>query len=380
MRQLHTYLSALLLASALACVSENKEESPTNTAPTVISLAKGYEGDSLDMENLVEAPSVVALQYDGVIAEVDKVLLTEKYLYVQDEKSVALLQFDPQGKFIRQIGAKGQGPGEYASVQDFAIDSLTRHVFVLSLTKMALLEFSEEGKIIREHKMPFFAFALRLLPDGFLFFLNSNANDLSGTHELIATDRNLKITKKLLGYFDTPDYASQSGVMFGGTSGALTALTMSDTIYSVNAAGNATTAKYVLDFLPKVLPDQYRIDFNKFVQHSLDYDVKTGPYFETRDWFVFHHIDDRKLRTSFYHRPSGRLFDSGKNFKRDSRILLTVLAMYMIGIDRDRLIVSFSPEYLKSKFLDESTSELIQSLRKEEPASHKLLFFTLKAP
>lgn len=380
MKRLHTYLSALLLVSVLACVSENKEEGSTEAIPTIISLAKGYAGDSLDFENLVEAPSVVVLQYDGVIAEVDKVLLTETYLYVQDKKSVVLLQFDPRGKFIRQIGAKGQGPGEYTSVNDFAVDSLTRHVFMLSLEKMALLEFSEDGKMIREQKMPFFAFALRLLPDGFLFFLNSNANELSGTHELIATDRNLKITEKMLGYFDTPDYASQSGSMFGGPNGVLTALTMSDTIYSVSAAGNATTAKYVLDFSPKVLPDEYRIAFSKFVQHSLDYDVKTGPYFETRNWFVFNHIDDRRLETSFYHRPSGRLFDSGKNFERDSRILLSVLAMYTIGTDQDRFIASFSPEYLKSKFLDESMSELLQNLRKQEPEKHKFLFFTLKAP
>lgn len=69
------------------------------------------------------------------------------YLFVCDFKN--LLQFTPDGKFIRKIGKAGEGPGEYAqSILGVTYDEDAQQIFISDFRKGKVLVYSFEGKYL----------------------------------------------------------------------------------------------------------------------------------------------------------------------------------------------------------------------------------------
>ena len=67
---------------------------------------------------------------------VQRVLYSPDFILVQEFKSIML--FDKNGKFIRQIGSVGQGPGEFVSIGSISADFNSKKIIV----------FSDDGKFI----------------------------------------------------------------------------------------------------------------------------------------------------------------------------------------------------------------------------------------
>ena len=62
----------------------------------------------------------------------DKVLCANGRYELFDHKRYALFLFDENGRFIRQVGRRGQGLGEYREVYDVAHDSRNGNICLLS--------------------------------------------------------------------------------------------------------------------------------------------------------------------------------------------------------------------------------------------------------
>lgn len=65
---------------------------------------------------------------------------------------MGLLQFSDNGKFVRSISQKGQGPGEYSTVRHIAFDRDQKQIHLLSNGNV--LVFTTDGKYLRECKFP----------------------------------------------------------------------------------------------------------------------------------------------------------------------------------------------------------------------------------
>lgn len=63
-------------------------------------------------------------------------------------KDIGLLVYNREGKNVRRIGAKGDGPGEYQYCLSFAIDKLTGYFYVLDREKAKV--YSPDGTFIRD--------------------------------------------------------------------------------------------------------------------------------------------------------------------------------------------------------------------------------------
>jgi len=168
------------------------------SAEKVIDITANHHKGKINIEKYLAEVNIIPLKYPKIIANIDKVILTQDKIYVQDEKTIALLEFAKDGTFIKQIGKVGAGPGEYLSVHDFEIDERTGHIFVMSLQSMALIEYDVKGGLVRSLKLPVFAQKFKLTNNSILLFPNSNPNELSGNCDLIVCDRNLKHKKNLL--------------------------------------------------------------------------------------------------------------------------------------------------------------------------------------
>jgi len=86
-----------------------------------------------------------------LIQNISNVFLTDSLIFVSDYNR--LLKFDKNGKFIKQIGTKGRGPGEYPSLGNFLIDEVNREIFILSSRIVLIYDFN--GNFKRDFKIDF---------------------------------------------------------------------------------------------------------------------------------------------------------------------------------------------------------------------------------
>ena len=79
--------------------------------------------------------------------------VTDHYILIIGEIENRILLFDRSGKFLRQIGKRGQGPGEYYNPNYAAIDPGERFIFVIEGTFPKILKFNIDGTFIKERNI-----------------------------------------------------------------------------------------------------------------------------------------------------------------------------------------------------------------------------------
>lgn len=112
----------------------------------VIDLEQGVEKqDSVNITQIGAKIAYVPLETnDSIVLGNFEALVTESGIIALDYNSGIYL-FDRKGKFIRKIGQKGQGPGEYGNVASVSIDEELREILVATDGKEELMKFSYDG-------------------------------------------------------------------------------------------------------------------------------------------------------------------------------------------------------------------------------------------
>lgn len=75
--------------------------------------------------------------------------VTREYIYLPCMRN--LFQFTGEGKFVRQIGKTGQGPGEYNYIRHIATDEMADRLYLLTTGKVVV--YTLEGKYEREIRL-----------------------------------------------------------------------------------------------------------------------------------------------------------------------------------------------------------------------------------
>lgn len=78
-----------------------------------------------------------------------KLIITHDYIYLST-KNLGIVKFDRDGNFIQKFGKRGRGPGEYLYGFNFAVDEITKNVFVLDAeNKARIFVYSQNGTFLR---------------------------------------------------------------------------------------------------------------------------------------------------------------------------------------------------------------------------------------
>lgn len=142
------YLMAIGLIFA-SCNNTN-----TSNFPYLIDLESSISNiNSIPLSTLGTNLEYVALETDTacLIQGISNAFLTDSLIFVSDYDK--LLKFDRNGNFVKQIGKKGRGPGEYPSLGNFIIDEDNQEIFVLSSRIVLIFDF--QGNFIRDFKIDF---------------------------------------------------------------------------------------------------------------------------------------------------------------------------------------------------------------------------------
>ena len=77
---------------------------------------------------------------------IQRIILSDDLVFIAHSENI--LVFNRNGKFIRSIGSKGQGPGEYISLWNMTIDETNRRLFVNAREKIICYDW--QGKVLME--------------------------------------------------------------------------------------------------------------------------------------------------------------------------------------------------------------------------------------
>lgn len=152
--------------------------------------------NSIPLSTLGRKIEYVPLETDSacLIQNISNVYLTDSLIFVSDNDR--LLKFDKNGKFIKQIGTKGRGPGEYPSLGNFQIDEGNKEIFVISSRIVLIYDFN--GNFKRDFKIDFPCRQFILNESGELIFhpFNLPTPSTDTVYSWYITDRTGTILKK----------------------------------------------------------------------------------------------------------------------------------------------------------------------------------------
>ena len=95
------------------------------------------------IDNYLKGISCIPLQTDSncIIGDIEKLIKSGNYFFILDSENI-LYMFLNDGKFIRKIGKKGNGPNEYSYISDFCIDDVNKRIYVDINKAIAIFDFN----------------------------------------------------------------------------------------------------------------------------------------------------------------------------------------------------------------------------------------------
>lgn len=268
----NVFILAILINICICCSSnsQKKEQVKPGNNPetsTFINLPKTGE-NKLNVSEFADTVMYIPLETNAksFFKRVIQIQITDKYIFINGRDQ--LLVFSKEGKFIRQIGRKGKGPGEHLLIFGFVVVHDT--VYISSSGKRSLLKYNVTGIFLEE--VPTLAQLPRfnISPD------NRIVSFISG--KLIFFDRKLKgidtiaidhnVSEKRASYswwddFDTFFQKSEHRLLFTNY--------MSDTIWDIS--NGRKDIRYIMNLGDQLLPEKDRVeycqgDFDRFKKNA----------------------------------------------------------------------------------------------------------------
>lgn len=85
-----------------------------------------------------------------LISNVSNLVMDDEFIFVENGKTQQIFQFTREGKFVRQLGRAGNGPGEYApyAIESMTLDSSRREIY-LNARQLPAWVYSYDGTFLR---------------------------------------------------------------------------------------------------------------------------------------------------------------------------------------------------------------------------------------
>ena len=101
---------------------------------TVIDIEKAIKEQSMLMSEFFSSVKTIILETDNhiLLGKINGIQVHNDLIFLLDtQQDIGISIFNKDGKFIRKIGKKGNGPGEYLTISDFTIDRENDAVYLM---------------------------------------------------------------------------------------------------------------------------------------------------------------------------------------------------------------------------------------------------------
>ena len=151
------------------------------------------DNKKISLTSITDSVKYIKLETNAkcLVGRINKIIIHNNFIYVGSFHNI--FKFDMNGKFICQIGTKGQGPREYVQLRDFVVknDSL----FILTRNKV--LSFNINGNFLNE--VSFNTDGLSLNKTNNCFVID---NDQTGTIDFFDKKGNMVKSEKVKSNLD----------------------------------------------------------------------------------------------------------------------------------------------------------------------------------
>ena len=103
---------------------------------------------ALPLSHLVEDLEIIPLENrDEAYARNTSIRISDNYILLHSSRNIPFKLFTRQGKFIRNIGNSGNGPGGYGQVYDFQLDEAHNRIYLMPWNATALIVYDLQGRL-----------------------------------------------------------------------------------------------------------------------------------------------------------------------------------------------------------------------------------------
>ena len=161
-------LTVIILFVLTSCKKNVKPEATLN-----IHLDKNDQW--INLSAYADSISYIPLKTKGKVLLSDRLeyYFSENYLLIKDISTQKVLLFQADGTFLREIGALGKGPQEFAAPDRVTIDGKEELIFICSLGLQKILIFDVNGNHIRDISLSHGIGNLWILPNNELLVYTS---------------------------------------------------------------------------------------------------------------------------------------------------------------------------------------------------------------
>lgn len=130
------YYSAISIFFFLSCTG-SKEKRNMESDIITVNLERR---DNISTKDLFSDIQVIPLETtpESLIRDITQIKFFEDRYYIHDYRRSQIFVFDREGRFQFALNEKGDGPGQYLNLSDFAIDTVRRNLVVLCAVSNAL--------------------------------------------------------------------------------------------------------------------------------------------------------------------------------------------------------------------------------------------------
>jgi len=154
---------------------------------------------------------------DVVVASNGDIFVTDSH---RNGKNNRVVKFDRNGKFIKEWGRKGSGPGEFSEPHTIAMDSQGR-LFVGDRENNRIQIFDQDGKLLGEWRQFGRPSGIYITKDDTIYVADSESGPDTGAHELPGIKKGIRIgsakTGRVTAFIEdmestVPDHSGAEGV------------------------------------------------------------------------------------------------------------------------------------------------------------------------
>lgn len=303
------------------------------------------------------------LEYDSenLVGKILIFKVTKNHIILVDQQQ-KLFVFNKKGDLVTFIYNKGEGPSEYNSIEDFAVDSEEEHIVVLDSRRGKLLKFDFSGSFIESYPIDYtHAAHISALENGNYAIFQSARFSIEN-HCIFLLDQHFHKVDSIvdpLGSFlkEVPYLLTTHWYDYNNS--VLYKEALADTVFRVSGS-NKLEPHVLFNLGKKRMPDEYYTQTSSYQQHAHKYYL-VADIFESNKYIFIHVMHDGQDKYFVFNKNSSFLHDLGSN---------------ALLIPTGQTNFEFWPQYLSQetlyRFID--AQELSQRLQKNHsPKADKIM-------
>lgn len=325
--------------------------------------------NEISINDIYKSIKIIPLEKtkECLIGGISKLIPWEQKFYVLDKMSQSIFIFDNTGHFLNKIDKRGNGSGEYYSIDDFEFNPFTNNIEILSAYGF-IYEFDMSGNFIKKYNIPLKGRAVHYLKD--------ISKDVVALYSISEDKHIILYNKKLKSFtlrtFSIPQKIENTPLQLGATpfdrydGKVIFFQGFSNNVYELGETG--IKVKYLIDF------GQYNVDLNslpetkdlnKLVDYMLKSDKVNGyvRILENSKYIYAIILKGKSIYHILYNKSNQSYFAFEK-FK--NKIIPNVIdAFYQDGAI-SFVYPQYIPKYITPEVLDDKNRKILETIKVDD--------------